>query len=100
MSMLEKHFMVKELAEAWGLSVTKVRRLFQNESGVVLVGEPSRRIGKKLKRSYFTMTIPESVAVRVYERMLQKRPPSGRPLRFATPGSKPVSDSSSVSPEP
>jgi predicted DNA-binding transcriptional regulator YafY len=100
MSMLERHFTVKELAEAWGKSPTRVRRMFRNELGVVLDGEPSRRLGKKLKRSYFTMTIPESVALRVYQRMVQKRSPSGRPPRPATPVSKPASGSSLVSPEP
>jgi hypothetical protein len=100
MSMLEKHFTVKELAEAWGLSDTKVRRMFHNEPGVVLVGEPSRRLGRKLKRGYYTMLIPESVAVRVYERMVQrKRPPSGRPQRFAPPASIPPAGSSSASPD-
>lgn len=100
MTMLEKHFTVKGLAEVWGMSVTKVRRLFKDEPGVVLVGEPSRRLGKKLKRGYYTMLIPESVAVRVYERMVQKRPPSGKLPRPSPPASIPASDSSSVSPEP
>lgn len=72
MNTLERHFSSKELGEAWGISDTKVRRLFKGEPGVVLIGEPSRRLGRKLKRSYFTMRIPESVAIRVYERMRQK----------------------------
>jgi transcriptional regulator GlxA family with amidase domain len=72
MSTLEKHFSPKELAETWGLSDTKIRRMFQNEPGVLLVGAPSRRLGKKLKRSYFTMRIPESVAIRVHERLRKK----------------------------
>jgi hypothetical protein len=97
--MLEKHFTVKELAETWGLSDSKVRRMFQDED-VLKVGEPSRRLGKKLKRSYYTMTIPESVAMRVYERIVQKkRPPSGRPQRFAPPASPPPAGSSSASPD-
>ena len=98
--MHEKHFTVKELAELWGPSVTKVRRMFQNEVGVVLVGEPSRRLGKKLKRGYFTMLIPESVARRVYERMVQKRPPNRKPLQPVLPAAKPASDSFSTSTEP
>jgi hypothetical protein len=72
MSTLEKHLSPSELAERWGFSDSKIRRLFQNEPGVVLVGEPSRRLGKKLKRRYFSMRIPESVAVRVYERMRKR----------------------------
>ena len=72
MSTLEKHFSAKELGEAWGLSDTKVRRLFQHEPGVLLIGEPSQRLGRKLKRRYYTMRIPESVAVRVHERLRRK----------------------------
>jgi len=72
MSTLERHLSPKEIGEAWGLSDTKVRRMFQNEPGVVLIGEPSRRLGRKLKRSYHTMRIPESVAIRVYERLRKK----------------------------
>jgi hypothetical protein len=72
MSTLEKHFSAKELAEAWGLSDNTVRELFKDEPGVVLLGEPSRRLGKKLKRSYYTMRVPESVARRVYERMRKR----------------------------
>jgi hypothetical protein len=72
MSTFEKHFSPKELSEAWGLSDTKIRRIFKDERGVVLVGEPSRRLGKKLKRSYYTMLIPESLAIKVYERLRKK----------------------------
>jgi hypothetical protein len=72
MPILERHFSVKEVGDAWGLSDTKIRRIFQNEPGVVLIGEPSRRLGRKLKRSYHTMRIPESVAIRVYERLRKK----------------------------
>jgi hypothetical protein len=69
MSALERHFSPKALGQVWGISDTKVRRLFEDEPGVLLIGEPSRRLGRKLKRSYFTMRIPESVAIRVHERM-------------------------------
>ena len=100
MSTLEKHLSPQELAERWGFSDTKIRRLFQNEPGVVLVGEPSRRLGKKLRRRYFSMRIPESVAIRVYERMVRKRHPSAKPPQPAPLAAKPPSDSSSVSPEP
>ena len=72
MSTLEKHLSPQELAESWGLSTTRIRRMFEGEPGVLRLGEPSRRLGKKLKRRYFTMRIPESVAIRVYERMREK----------------------------
>jgi hypothetical protein len=72
MSMFEKHHSPKYYAELWGMSVGRVRRKFRGEPGVVLDGQPSHRLGTKLKPSYFTMSIPESVAARVYERMRKK----------------------------
>jgi len=65
----EQHFTPQTLATLWGLSATKVRRMFENESGVLRIGEPSRRIGRTLKRSYHTLRIPGSVAERVYKRL-------------------------------
>jgi hypothetical protein len=65
----EQHFSPQELASVWGLSSTKVRRMFQEEPGVLRIGEPSRRLGRKLKRSYYTLRIPASVAERVHRRM-------------------------------
>ncbi len=65
----EQHYSPKEIAQRWGLSETKVRRMFEAEPGVLRIGEPSRRVGRKLKRGYYTMRIPESVAVRVHRRL-------------------------------
>jgi len=65
----ERHYTPQQLAELWSLSATKIRELFENESGVLRIGEPSRRIGRALKRSYFTMRIPQSVAERVYKKL-------------------------------
>ena len=66
---LETHYSPKQLADLWSLSVTKIRRLFEKEIGVLRIGEESRRVGRSLKRSYFTMRIPESVALRVHRRL-------------------------------
>ena len=65
----ERHFSPKELAERWRLSECKVRRMFETEPGVLRIGEPSRRVGRKLKRSYYTMRIPETAALRVHRRL-------------------------------
>jgi len=69
MAALEKHYSPQEVAEIWGLSDDKVRRLFQDEPGVLKVGEPSQRLGRKLKRRYFMLRIPESVVIRVHQRL-------------------------------
>ncbi len=65
----QRHFSPSEIAQQWSLSVTKVRRMFEEEEGVLRIGEPSQRVGRKLKRGYFTMRIPESVRDRVYQRL-------------------------------
>jgi hypothetical protein len=65
----EKHFTPNELADLWGLSSPKIRQMFENEPNVVRIGEPSRRTGRNLKRRYYTMRIPASVAERVHKRL-------------------------------
>jgi hypothetical protein len=65
----EPHFRVKQIAKMWGLSMAKVRRIFENEPSVIRVGEPSRRLGRKLKRRYFSLRIPQSVVERVHARL-------------------------------
>ena len=64
----EPHYEPKELGALWKVSPQMIRKVFQDEPGVLLIGEPSRRVGKKLKRSYMTMRIPHSVAERVHQR--------------------------------
>ena len=66
---LERHLTPQELADLWNLHPSKIRRMFENESGVLRIGEPSRRVGRTLKRSYHTMRIPQSVAERVYKKL-------------------------------
>jgi hypothetical protein len=59
----EKHFSVAELSERWNLSADSVRRLFEDEPGVVVFKK-----SQPYKRVYRTLRIPESVAMRVYRR--------------------------------
>lgn len=67
--MKEKHYTVPELAEMWHRSRGWIRKVFRNELGV----QHSPWSGLLGKRSYDDMRIPESVALRVYERL--KQPP-------------------------
>ena len=60
----EKHYRVKELAALWGLSPKTVTRIFADEAGVVRVANDGTT-----KRKYATLSIPESVASRVHERL-------------------------------
>jgi hypothetical protein len=66
--MLEQHYTIAELAQRWGFSVKFIRLHFQNEPGVIVVQRPE----SMHKRGYATMRIPESVAERVYARLVKK----------------------------
>lgn len=68
--MLEQHYAPSQLAERWGVSVDFVRRLFREEPGVIVAERPE----SMHKRGYATLRIPESVAERVYARLVSKRP--------------------------
>jgi len=62
--MYERHFSPAELGDMWGLSADTVRRMFENESGVLVFENPV----KSSSRRFRTLRIPESVAQRVYSR--------------------------------
>ena len=61
----EKHYSVGELAWLWGLSENTIRRMFENEPGVLLWRSRETRS----KRAYTTLRIPESVALRIHRRL-------------------------------
>jgi hypothetical protein len=62
----ERHYTPKELAELWRLDESTIRRMFQDESRVLKIGQTGRRG----KRDYVTLRIPASTAARFYrERM-------------------------------
>lgn len=73
----EKHYTVSQIAQRWSISDDTVRRIFADEPGVLNLGSPSQLLGgrKKIyKRRYFILRIPESVFLRVQERLMHKRP--------------------------
>jgi hypothetical protein len=57
-----KVYTPRELAEAWQLSENSIRRLFQDESGVFVLGNSNPRG----RRGYTSLRIPEVVALRVW----------------------------------
>jgi hypothetical protein len=65
---IEWHYAVTEIAEMWNLSADKVRELFENEQGVLVIGERSPRH----KRRYVTLRVPQSVLERVHRRLSSK----------------------------
>jgi hypothetical protein len=62
---LERHFSISEISEIWNVSKDTVRRMFQNEPGVLVLGDTSPR---QRKRLYKTLRIPLSVVERVHRR--------------------------------
>jgi hypothetical protein len=62
----ERHYSPAEIAERWSLSADAIRKLFEKEPGVLIIGSTVPRRGK---RSYTTLRIPESVVVRVHRRL-------------------------------
>ena len=60
----ERHFTAAELGDLWRLDESTIRRMFQEEPGVLKIGKSNRRDGK---RDYVTLRIPAGVARRVYQ---------------------------------
>ena len=65
----EKHYTPKELAALWGFSPATIRNLVRDEPGVLRLEGMGRAHGR---RSYTTFSIPESVALRLHERLAQQ----------------------------
>jgi hypothetical protein len=60
-------FTPRELAELWRLSENTIRRLFQDQPGVFVLGESNPRG----RRGYVTLRIPEAVAARLWQERTQ-----------------------------
>ena len=65
-SSLEAHYTPAEVAQAWGVSADTIRRMFQDEPGVLVIEPAPARFSR---RRYRTLRIPASVAERVHRRM-------------------------------
>jgi hypothetical protein len=61
----ERHFSPAEIGEKWNLSPDVVRKLFEREAGVMVLGQDTPRG----RRRYTTLRIPRSVAERVHRRL-------------------------------
>jgi transcriptional regulator GlxA family with amidase domain len=61
----ERHYSVLDVAQMWSLSERTIRRMFDGEEGVVNWARAEGRY----KRHYQTLRIPESVMLRVYQRI-------------------------------
>ncbi len=63
---VERHYTVAEVAAMWNLSPDAVRRMFENEPGVLVLGD---KVLSRSKRRYTTLRIPASVVERVHRRL-------------------------------
>lgn len=61
----ERHYTPSEVAELWQFDVETIRKLFHDESGVVVLQSPIKRG----RRPYKTIRIPQSVLERVHKRL-------------------------------
>jgi hypothetical protein len=62
----ERHYTVAEVALLWNLSLDSVRRIFDDEPGVLVLCNDG---ATRCKRRYTTLRIPETVLKRVHKRM-------------------------------
>lgn len=81
----EHHYAVSEIAEIWNLGVDVVRKIFEREPGVLVIGDH----GSRSKRRYLTLRIPESVAERVHRRLSNPDLTSERPRAYPSRKSGP-----------
>src|SRR5436190_14300271 len=61
----QRHYSVAELGKLWNLSEKTIRRIFENEPGVLQWGKTETTS----RRTYMTLRIPETVALRVHRRL-------------------------------
>jgi hypothetical protein len=66
---LERHFTPLQIAELWSVSTDTVLRAFRDEPGVLEFGSDETRWSRRRK----TLRIPESVVVRVHQRLRSKK---------------------------
>jgi transcriptional regulator GlxA family with amidase domain len=62
---VERHYSAEEIGRLWRLSPRTVRRMFEQEPGILVFGNT----GTMKRRRYLTIRIPESVLVRVHRRL-------------------------------
>lgn len=69
MSAFERHYTVQELAKMWRCNEETIRRLFRDESGVIKIGSAETRF----KRKHWVLKVPESVVIRVHQRLTNQQ---------------------------
>jgi hypothetical protein len=62
MSPFERHYRIKELSQMWGVGRETLRKLVQDEPGVIRI-----KLGKK--KCHTTYSVPESIVERIHRRL-------------------------------
>lgn len=63
---IERHFSVQEVAELWGISDESVRRMFEDQPGVLKLSIP-RLVQNRKHKPHVRLSIPLSVLTRLHE---------------------------------
>jgi hypothetical protein len=69
---VEECLTVAYIAGKLKLSDDTTRRIFEDEPGVLRIGQPTRLVGRKYRRRYFVLRVPMSVFLRVQDRLRRK----------------------------
>lgn len=65
----EQHFTPEELAPLWGVHANTIRNLFAREADVIRIGRREDEPGRKGRRKYVSMKIPQTVVERVHKKL-------------------------------
>jgi hypothetical protein len=70
-TMDDRHYSVQEVAQMLSISERRVRKLFEDEPGVIKLPGPTalRGAGKEGRKGWIMLRIPDSVLHRVYNRL-------------------------------
>lgn len=68
---LERHYTVPEICKLWHLDEKTIRKIFEQEPGVISFGSAETRY----KRKYVSLRIPESTLLRVHAKLMGRVTP-------------------------
>ena len=68
MTATEQHYSPAKVAELWGISQATVRRIFEDQPGVLKISMPRLlKMSERKHRPHVRLSIPASVLARVHE---------------------------------
>lgn len=67
MTATEQHYSAAEIAALWGVSEATVRRIFEDQPGVLKISMPRLTKSERKQKPHVRLSIPASVLERVHE---------------------------------